>query len=77
MALSGFIRRILGSRSFPLTRGQDLPDPVGGKELPPRKEPKPDSRFVKQGWDKLNPVKSPPRQKPDLNQPDQLPREKP
>lgn len=61
MALSRFNRRILGPASFPPTRGQDMPDPVGAK--PPTKDLPADSRFVTQGWDTLNEIKSPSRRK--------------
>lgn len=51
-------RLILGPESFPYVRGQELPDPVGGPkdlQLYPV-----DSRFVSQGWDRLDVVKAPP-----------------
>lgn len=61
MGLSFFSSLILGPRKFPPVRGQELPDPVG--DTKPRKELPADSRFVSQGWDTLNRVKSPPRNK--------------
>lgn len=59
MALSSFNRRILGPSSFPVTRGQDMPDPV--EDDSPRKDLPADSRFISQGWDTLNEVRSPSR----------------
>lgn len=54
-----FTRLILTyPESFPLVRGQELPDPVGVPFTPPTYPA--NSRFVQQGWDKLDVVKAPP-----------------
>lgn len=58
MGLSRFTRSLLGPMRFPTVRGQEMPDPVGENRRFPLFDPL--SRFVTQGWDRLNPIKSPP-----------------